>query len=94
MKDFDWQLRKTGTAFMAGQVVDTSLVPVPRRRDIDSGKAVVKFGESAKEIWPDGPNRAAQKDTSTRWMLEVGGKFRHLRETRIGAFKTLCAGRF
>lgn len=29
---------------------------------------------SAKEIWPDEPNKAAQKDIDARWTLKSGGK--------------------
>jgi len=37
----------------------------------------VKAGKSASEIWPDEPNKAAQKDVDARWTLKVGGKIRH-----------------
>ena len=32
---------------------------------------------SAMEIWPDEPNKAAQKDTDARWTLKIGGKVRY-----------------
>lgn len=31
----------------------------------------------AKEIWPDEPNKAAQKDVDARWTLKTGGKIRY-----------------
>ena len=31
----------------------------------------------ARDIWPDEPNKAAQKDTDARWTLKVGGKVRY-----------------
>lgn len=77
MKAFDWQLRKKGRIPMAGQIVDASLVPAPKRRDADGEKKAVKDGKPAKEIWPDEPNKAAQKDTNARWTLKVGGKARY-----------------
>jgi hypothetical protein len=58
---------------MGGQIVDASLVQAPKQRNTEDEKAAVKEGKSAEEIWPDEPNKAAQKDTSTRWTLKIGG---------------------
>jgi IS5 family transposase len=77
MKAFDWQLQKKGYIPMAGQIVDASLVPAPKQRNTNSEKEAVKAGKSAKEIWPDEPNEAAQKDTNARWTLKIGGKVRY-----------------
>jgi transposase, IS5 family len=77
MKAFDWQLRKKGYIPMAGQIVDASLVPAPKQRNTDAEKEAIKTGKSAKEIWPDEPHKAAQKDTNARWTLKVGGKVRY-----------------
>ena len=70
MKAFDWQLRKKGYIPMAGQIVDASLVPVPKQRNTQAEKTAIKEGKSAREIWPDAPNKAAQKDTNGRWTLK------------------------
>jgi transposase len=80
MKAFDWQLRKKGYIPMSGQIVDASLVPAPKQRNTDGEREAIKAGKSAKEIWPDEPNKAAQKDTSARWTLKVGGKQRYRRD--------------
>ncbi len=77
MKAFDWQLHKKGYIPMSGQIVDASLVPAPKQRNTDVEKAAVKAGRSAHEIWPDEPDKAAQKDTDARWTLKVGGKVRY-----------------
>lgn len=77
MKAFDWQLHKKGYIPMSGQIVDASLVPAPKQRNTEDEKAAVKAGKSAKEIWPDEPNKAAQKDTDARWTLKIGGKVRY-----------------
>jgi IS5 family transposase len=77
MKAFDWQLRKKGYVPMSGQIVDASLVPAPKQRNTEGEKAAIKAGKSAKEIWPDEPNKAAQKDVNARWTLKIGGKVRH-----------------
>ena len=77
MKAFDWQLEKKGTIPMAGQIVDASLVPAPKQRNSQDERAAIKEGRSAKEIWPDAPNKAAQKDVDARWTLKIGGKLRY-----------------
>ena len=77
MKAFDWQLRKKGYIpppgdcrqspagqRMAGQIVDASLVPAPKQRNTEDEKQAIKEGKTAREIWPDEPNKAAQKDTN------------------------------
>lgn len=74
MKAFNWQLQKKGYIPMAGQIVDGSLVPAPKQRNTEEEKAAVKACKSAKEIWPDNPNKAAQKDTDARRTVKIGGK--------------------
>ena len=74
MKAFDWQLQKKGYISMSGQIVDASLVPAPKQRNTDAEKEAVKAGKSADEIWPDEPNKEAQKNTDVRWTLKIGGK--------------------
>ena len=77
MKAFDWQLHKKGYIPMSGQIVDASLVPAPKQRNTDPEKEAIKAGKTAGEIWPDEPNKAAQKDTNARWTLKIGGKVRY-----------------
>jgi IS5 family transposase len=77
MKAFDWQLHKKGYIPMAGQIVDASLLPAPKQRNTEDEKAAIKAGKSAADIWPDKPNKAAQKDTQARWTLKIGGKIRY-----------------
>ena len=77
MKAFDWQLKKKGYIPMSGQIVDASLVPAPKQRNTEEEKAAIKAGKTADDIWPDEPNKAAQKDTNARWTLKIGGKVRY-----------------
>lgn len=77
MKAFDWQLQKKGYIPMSGQIIDASLVPAPKQRNTEDEKKAIKAGKSAGEIWPDEPNKAAQKDTNARWTLKIGGKVRY-----------------
>lgn len=62
---------------MAGQIVDASLVPAPKQRNTEAEKVAIKEGKSAREIWPDEPSKAAQKDSNARWTLKVGGQIRY-----------------
>ena len=71
MKAFDWQLQKKGYIPMSGQIVDASLVPAPKQRNTDAEKEAIKAGKTAREIWPDEPNKAAQKDTDARWTVPI-----------------------
>ncbi|EGO95627.1 Transposase [Acidiphilium sp. PM] len=77
MKAFDWQLQKKGYIPMSGQIVDASLVPAPKQRNTGVEKEAIKAGKTAREIWPDEPHKAAQKDTDARWTLKIGGKIRY-----------------
>ena len=77
MKAFDWQLHKKGYIPMSGQIVDATLVPAPKQRNSDGEKQAIKDGKTAEEIWPDEPNKAAQKDVDARWTLKIGGKVRY-----------------
>ena len=77
MKAFDWQLHKKGYIPMSGQIVDASLVPAPKQRNTDGEQQAIKAGQTAQEIWPDEPAKAAQKDTDARWTLKIGGKVRY-----------------
>ena len=77
---FDRQLKDRGYLPMGGQIVDATLVAAPKQRNTDAEKAAVKDGKVAREIWPDEPAKAAQKDTDARWTL----KFAKARPTADG----------
>jgi hypothetical protein len=77
MKAFDWQLQKKGYIPMSGQIIDASFVPAPKQRNTDAEKEAIKAGKTASEIWPNEPNKAAQKDIDARWTLKIGGKIRY-----------------
>jgi len=61
MKAFDRQFEEKGYVPVSGRIVDASLVPAPRQRDTQDGKAAIKDGKSPTKIWPDEPNKAARK---------------------------------
>ena len=60
---FDRQLRDRGYLPMGGQIVDATLVAAPKQRNTTAEKEAIKAGQSAAEIWPDQPAKAAHKDT-------------------------------
>ena len=57
-----------------GQIVDASVVAAPRQRNTENEKAAIKAGRPAREIWPDKPAKAAQKDTSARWTVSIASE--------------------
>jgi IS5 family transposase len=67
---FDDLLREKGYLAMGGQILDASLIPAPRQHLDDGEKQAIKDGKSAKEIWPEHPAKAAQKDTDARWTVK------------------------
>ncbi len=69
---FDRQLRAAGYLAMGGQIVDATLVSAPKQRNRQDEKSAIKSGRTAGEIWPDQPNKAAQKDTDARWTVKMG----------------------
>ncbi len=66
----DRAINKAGYLPMGGQIVDATLVASPKQRNTEGGKAAIKDGKTAKEIWSDKPAKAAQKDTSARWTVK------------------------
>ncbi len=77
---FEDHLRNRGYKQTGGQIVDSSLIAAPRQRMTSSEKARAKAGEDAKDIWPDNPAKAAQKDTDARWMV----KYSKAKTTKTG----------
>ena len=71
---FDDAVRAAGYIAMSGQIVDSSLVAARKQRHTRAEKQAVKAGKTAREIWPDQPARAAQKDVDARWTIQTGRK--------------------
>ena len=69
---FDAAIRTAGYIAMSGQIVDSSLVAVPKQRNTRDEKQAAKAGKSAHEIWPDQPAKARQKDVDVRWTIQTG----------------------
>ena len=62
---FDEAIRDAGYIAMNGQIVDSSLISAPRQRNREEEKKAIKEGKTAREIWPNNPNKARQKDMLT-----------------------------
>jgi IS5 family transposase len=69
--DFDGHLRRQGYLAMGGQIIDASIVPVPKQRNSRDENARIKDGETP-EGWAKQPAKRAQKDTDARWTKKHG----------------------
>jgi IS5 family transposase len=56
---------------MGGQIVDASIVPVPRQRNTREENERIKAGE-APEDWDGKPHKKWQKDVDARWTKKHG----------------------
>ena len=61
-EDFDGYLEKQGYLAMGGQIIDASIVAVPKQRNSRDENAKIKEGETPQG-WEDNPARRPQKDT-------------------------------
>lgn len=68
---FDGYLKAQGWLAMGGQMVDASIVPVPKQRNGREDNAAIKAGETP-EGWDDQPAKRRQKDTDARWTKKHG----------------------
>jgi len=68
---FDAHLKAQGWLAMGGQMIDASIVPVPKQRNTRDENGAIKAGETP-EGWDDKPARSRQKDTDARWTRKHG----------------------
>jgi IS5 family transposase len=68
---FDAHLQAQGWLAMGGQMIDASIVPVPKQRNGREENATVKAG-GTPEGWDDQPAKRRQKDTDARWTKKHG----------------------
>lgn len=66
----DRAITEAGYLPMSGQIIDATLVAAPRQRNTDGEKAAIKAGKHAREIWPEKPAKARQKDVDARWTVK------------------------
>ena len=70
-EDFDGYLEKQGYLAMGGQIIDASIVPVPKQRNSRDETTRIKEGETP-EVWEEQPAKLSQKDTDARWTKKHG----------------------
>jgi IS5 family transposase len=69
--DFDRHLKRQGYLAMGGQIIDASIVPVPKQRNRRDDNAKIKAG-GVPESWASQPAKRSQKDTDARWTKKHG----------------------
>ncbi len=70
-EDFDCYLKKQGYLAMGGQIIDASILAVPKQRNSRDENAKIKKGETP-EGWKNTPAKRSQKDTDARWTKKHG----------------------
>lgn len=68
---FDRYLNEQGLAAKGGQIIDATIVEVPRQRNTREENALLKVGETP-EPWRAEPNKLAQKDVDACWTKKRG----------------------
>ncbi len=68
---FDGFLRDNGYLAMGGQIVDASIVPVPKQRNLREENEAVKAGKTPKG-WNKKPRKKRHKDVDARWTKKHG----------------------
>lgn len=71
---FDAHLRAQGYRASGGQIVDASVVTVPRQRNTLEENAAIKDGETPPS-WTANPPKLHQKDLDARWTQKNGRNF-------------------
>lgn len=68
---FGEQLNQSGYRAQKGQIIDASIIPVPKQRNSREENTQIKEGE-IPEAWKEQPNKLEQKDTDARWTKKNG----------------------
>jgi len=68
---FDAYLAGHGWQAREGQLIDASLIPVPKQRNAREENATLKIGDCPAD-WAAQPAKRRQKDTEARWTVKHG----------------------
>jgi IS5 family transposase len=68
---FETYLRSQGLQARGGQIIDATLVPVPKQRNTRDENKEIKEGR-LPEGWEENPDRLRQKDLDARWVKKNG----------------------
>jgi len=71
---FDRHLEKNGLMASGGQIIDASIIPVPRQRNRRDENDTIKVGETP-ETWKKEPAKLCQKDVDVRWTVKNNKNF-------------------
>src|SRR5262245_7203491 len=71
---FDQHLQAQGYIARGGQMIDATIVPVPKQRNSRDENETVKAGETPVE-WEKQPAKLRQKDRDPRWTKKHGRSF-------------------
>jgi transposase, IS5 family len=70
-EQFENYLRIQGYSAQGGQIVDATLIPVPKQRNKRSEHEQIRQGE-VPEDWQQKPHKLAQKEVEARWTKKNG----------------------
>ena len=68
---YEQQLSESGYRSQKGQIIDASIIPVPKQRNSREENATIKEGK-IPEAWESQPHKLSQKDTDARWTKKNG----------------------
>ena len=71
---FDQHLEAKGYIARGGQIVDATIVPVPRQRNTRDENEAIKDGQTPED-WASKPAKNRQKDKDARWTKKHGHSF-------------------
>ncbi len=71
---FDRYLGEHGLMASGGQMIDASIIPVPRQRNNRKENEAIKAGD-VPEGWEDSPAKLRQKDMDARWTVKNNQNF-------------------
>lgn len=78
MKDlfeqFEEYLRKKGYQARGGQIIDATIVPVPKQHNSKKENEQIRSGNTPKE-WESQPNKLNQKDLDAQWTKKNGQSY-------------------
>jgi IS5 family transposase len=66
---FDRHLEEHGLMASGGQIIDASIIPVPKQRNNRKENAAIKAGETPR-AWVEDPAKLRQKDVDARWTVK------------------------
>ena len=70
-QQFDGYLARQGYIARGGQILDASIVPVPKNHNTREENKAIKSGE-VPEGWAEKPAKRSQKDVDARWTKKHG----------------------